>query len=58
MTGSSSPEAITVGWRIWDSAGGAACGHDSAFLDWLFCWYLGTVELTNQLLARQASARR
>ncbi len=21
MTGSSSPEAITVGWRIWDSAG-------------------------------------
>jgi hypothetical protein len=30
--------------------------YDSAFLDWLFWWYLGTVQLTNQLLARQASA--
>jgi hypothetical protein len=27
--------------------------YDSTFLDWLFWWYLGTVELTNQLLARQ-----
>ncbi len=27
--------------------------YDRAFLDWLFWWYLGTVELTNQLLARQ-----
>jgi hypothetical protein len=28
--------------------------YDSAFLDWLFWWYLGTIELTDQLLARQA----
>jgi hypothetical protein len=26
--------------------------YDDAFLDWLFWWYLGTVELTDQLLAR------
>lgn len=29
--------------------------YDSAFLDWLFWWYLGTIELTDQLLARQAA---
>jgi hypothetical protein len=28
--------------------------YDPAFLDWLFWWYLGTVQLTDQLLARQA----
>jgi hypothetical protein len=27
--------------------------YDPAFLDWLFWWYLGTVQLTDQLLARQ-----
>jgi hypothetical protein len=32
--------------------------YDRAFLDWLFWWYLATVQLTNQLLARQASAPR
>jgi hypothetical protein len=31
--------------------------YDSAFLDWLFWWYLDTVQLTDQLLARQASGR-
>jgi hypothetical protein len=31
--------------------------YDCAFLDWLFWWYLGTVELTNQLLARQPSGQ-
>jgi hypothetical protein len=31
--------------------------YDSAFLDWLFWWYLGTVQLTNQLLARQPSGQ-
>jgi hypothetical protein len=31
--------------------------YDPAFLDWLFWWYLGTVELTGQLLARQESGR-
>jgi hypothetical protein len=31
--------------------------YDLAFLDWLFWWYLGTVELTNQLLARQAAGQ-
>jgi hypothetical protein len=29
--------------------------YDVAFLDWLFWWYLGTVELTDQLLARHSS---
>jgi hypothetical protein len=28
--------------------------YDPVFLDWLFWWYLGTVQLTDQLLARQA----
>jgi hypothetical protein len=27
--------------------------YDPAFLDWIFWWYLGTVELTNRLIARQ-----
>jgi hypothetical protein len=31
--------------------------YDSAFLDWLFWWYLDTVQLTDQLLARQVSGR-
>jgi hypothetical protein len=31
--------------------------YDPAFLDWLFWWYLGTVQLTDQLLARQPSPR-
>jgi hypothetical protein len=31
--------------------------YDSAYLDWLFWWYLGTVELTNHLLARQAAGQ-
>nr|WP_237492991.1 hypothetical protein [Streptomyces sp. YIM 132580] len=25
--------------------------YDEAFLDWIFWWYLGTVELTNRLIA-------
>jgi hypothetical protein len=29
--------------------------YDPVFLDWLFWWYLDTVQLTDQLLARQAS---
>lgn len=31
--------------------------YDPVFLDWLFWWYLDTVQLTDQLLARQASGR-
>jgi hypothetical protein len=27
--------------------------YDDAYLDWVFWWYLATVELTNRLLARQ-----
>jgi len=27
--------------------------YDDAYLDWIFWWYLATVELTNRLLARQ-----
>lgn len=30
--------------------------YDSAFLDWIFWWYLGTIELTNKLLERQTAA--
>lgn len=29
--------------------------YDPAFLDWVFWWYLATIELTDQILARQAS---
>lgn len=29
--------------------------YDPAFLDWIFWWYLATVELSDQLLARPAS---
>ncbi len=28
--------------------------YDDAFLDWVFWWYLGTVELTNRLVTRHA----
>jgi hypothetical protein len=31
--------------------------YNPIFLDWLFWWYLDTVQLTDQLLARQASGR-
>lgn len=27
--------------------------YDPAFLDWIFWWYLGTVELTNRIISRQ-----
>ena len=27
--------------------------YDEAYLDWIFWWYLATVELTDRLLARQ-----
>jgi hypothetical protein len=27
-------------------------GYDEAFLDWIFWWYLATVELTDRLIAR------
>ncbi|MFC5211945.1 hypothetical protein ACFPM0_37210 [Pseudonocardia sulfidoxydans] len=30
--------------------------YDPAFLDWMFWWYLGTVELTETILARQPEA--
>jgi hypothetical protein len=29
--------------------------YDVSFLDWLFWWYLSTVQLTNELLARQTT---
>jgi hypothetical protein len=31
---------------------GQQADYDPAFLDWIFWWYLATVELTNRLLAR------
>lgn len=30
--------------------------YDDAYLDWIFWWYLATVELTDQLIARQDDA--
>jgi hypothetical protein len=30
--------------------------YDPAFLDWVFWWYLATVELTNRIITRQESA--
>ncbi|WP_329138134.1 hypothetical protein OG552_29695 [Streptomyces sp. NBC_01476] len=30
--------------------------YDEAFLDWIFWWYLATVELTNRLIAARSSA--
>lgn len=29
--------------------------YDPAFFDWIFWWYLATIELTDRLLARQAA---
>jgi hypothetical protein len=29
--------------------------YDPVFLDWLFWWYLATIELTDRILARQAA---
>lgn len=31
--------------------------YDPVFLDWLFWWYLATVELTDRLVARQVDER-
>lgn len=31
--------------------------YDPAFRDWVFWWYLATIELTDRLLARQAAAQ-
>jgi hypothetical protein len=31
--------------------------YDDVYLDWLFWWFLATVYLTDQLLARQAAAQ-
>jgi hypothetical protein len=32
--------------------------YDDAFLDWVFWWYLATIELTDRLLTRPADSRR
>lgn len=32
--------------------------YDPAFLDWIFWWYLGTVELTNRVITRQEAQSR
>lgn len=29
--------------------------YDEAFLDWIFSWYLGTVELTNRIVASRTA---
>jgi hypothetical protein len=30
--------------------------YDPVFLDWIFWWYLGTVELTNRIISRQGTS--
>ena len=30
--------------------------YDPIFLDWIFWWYLGTIELTDRIIARQAES--
>ena len=32
--------------------------YDPAFLDWIFWWYLGTIELTDRIRVRQQAAER
>jgi hypothetical protein len=32
--------------------------YDPIFLDWIFWWYLGTIELTDRIAARQAESAR
>ncbi|MGP5557675.1 hypothetical protein ACTXN7_05565 [Corynebacterium flavescens] len=32
--------------------------YDPAFLDWVFWWYMATIDLTNRLLARQEEAQQ
>lgn len=36
---------------------GQQSNYDPIFLDWMFWWYLGTVELTDRLLARPDTSR-
>jgi hypothetical protein len=31
--------------------------YDPAFLDWVFWWYLATIELTDRILARQETSQ-
>lgn len=39
------------------AAGGAQrSAYDPVFLDWIFWWYLATIELTDRLLYRQRTA--
>ncbi len=39
---------------------GQQADYDPAILDWIFWWYLATVELTNRIISRQndSSARQ
>jgi len=32
--------------------------YDPMFLEWIFWWYLATIELTDRLLARQAGSAK
>ncbi len=36
---------------------GQKSDYDPAFLDWVFWWYLATIELTDRVLARQGAGR-
>jgi hypothetical protein len=49
---------IANGFAVRHQRADQRADYDSAFLDWFFWWYLGTVGLTDQLLARQAVAGR
>jgi hypothetical protein len=47
--------AIANGFAIRHQRADQRRDYDPAFLDWLFWWYLDTVQLTDQVLRRQAT---
>jgi hypothetical protein len=47
---------IANGFDVRHNDGKQATDYDDAFLDWVFWWYLGTIELIGRLEQRQATA--
>lgn len=47
---------IANNFDIRHSRDGQQGDYDPVFLDWVFWWYLATIELLNRLLERQGSA--
>jgi hypothetical protein len=47
---------IANGYNLRHRRAGQRTDYDEVFLDWIFWWYLATIELTDRLLRRQAGA--